>query len=117
MNETIIEIVAESAVEVLFPLVLLVLATLGGWVLQRLGVLIGEKQTQALRDTLAPAVERAIARAKDRGLTGEALQESAASYLRQTMAETLAKLGASDEQLRQRIGAEEKAVKPASPKP
>ncbi len=112
MNDTILTIVAETAVEILFPLVLLVLITLGGWVLQRLGTLIGEKQTATLRNTLAPAIERAIAKAEADGLTGATLKAEATAYLHRTMQGTLSKLGASEADLRERIDAEMAQRKP-----
>lgn len=107
MNDTLLTIIAEEATTVLVSIFMLLLVTGGTWLGKRLNDLIGAKQLETLRAILDPAVQRAVARAKAKGLTGEALQESVASYLKQTMGDTLDRTGWTEENLRKRAGAQE----------
>lgn len=102
----LIPILTDEIAAVIVSLVVGALAALGGLALDQLRRLIGEQRVKTLRETLDPAIARAIARAKAQGLTGDALTAAAGSYLSDTMADTLKRLNAPAAALTERIRAE-----------
>lgn len=102
----IIAILTEEVATILVSLAAAAISALGALVLDQLRRWIGERRVQTLRETLDPAITRAIARAQKQGLTGAALTASASAYLADTMADTIRRLQVPASALNERIRAE-----------
>lgn len=106
MQDIIANIAAQQLAEIIIALALGVVSAAGTFALAQLTRLLGQKRIATLREMLTPAIDRALAQAREQGLDEERARQWATDYLKQTMGGTLSKLKASDDDLAKRVAAQ-----------
>jgi hypothetical protein len=105
MND-MVTVFTEMTVDVLFSLTFTLLTVGGLWLTKKAGDLLGAKNMTILQESLEPSIQRAIALARTRGLTGATLKAEVIAYIVKTRGDTLGKLNASTGALATRVDAE-----------
>ena len=103
MQDIIATLAAQYLAETIFALATAAIGAAGAFALAQLTRLLGEKRMALLSEKLTGPIQRAQAAAEMQGLTGERLEAYIIASIKQTMAGTIRKLRATDDDLSKRV--------------
>lgn len=92
LPDIIADIATQQAAEIAVTFAFAAAGAAGTFALAQLSRWMGEKRIAILREMLTPAIDRAIAQARAKGLSEASVHEWAVAYIKRTMGGTIKKL-------------------------